>query len=539
MKDDATPASANAKLAAAVISAAIEDGVNEWVVGAGARNLPLIESLMAMPEERRGRVWNFFEERSAAFFALGRMKQGRRRVAVVTTSGTAAAELLPATIEAHYSGYELLLITADRPAEFRGTGAPQAIEQTGLLAPYVSRTLDWATAGDRSSVADRVVSGAPQHWNVCFAEPRPDDGIVEVAGSVSNGTIAEHLTDAAPEEMARIEAFCCDQSAGGLVVLLGELSTGERESVETGLANLGAPIWAEATSGLREAEKLRHLIITDGESAVAALDPARVLRIGGVPSCRFWRDLETRREIEVMSLTRTGFSGLARESAVLRSVRLPRDWREPVSLERGASVSLDPMLARFPASEPALMRRLSERIASDSLIFLGNSLPIREWNLAASFASPHPHCFASRGANGIDGQVSTFLGLSADATDEPAQAWGIFGDLTALYDLSAPWVLPQLPSTTKRRIVVINNGGGRIFDRLPAVRAGGVEQTEIIRNSHAHDFQHWAAMWGMGYVCWQGDGEWIEPDGGAVVIEIRPDEAQTAEFWNAREQQSG
>ncbi len=142
--------SANAQLAAAVIEAAMRSGVTEWVVCSGARNLPLVEVLMALPEDRRGTVWNFFEERSAAFFALGRMKMSTSaRVAVITTSGTAAAELLPATIEAHYSGHSLLLITADRPVEFRGTGAPQAIEQSQLLTPFVSRSDEWRTANDR------------------------------------------------------------------------------------------------------------------------------------------------------------------------------------------------------------------------------------------------------------------------------------------------------------------------------------------------------------------------------------------------------
>jgi len=528
------PPSANAELAAAVISAAIDSGVSEWVIGAGARNLPLIESLMAIPESRRGRVWNFFEERSASFFALGRMKGGNRRVAVLTTSGTAAAELLPATIEAHYSGHSLLLITADRPAVFRGTGAPQAIEQTGLFTPYVVRTVDWKSADDRASVVARVQRCEPEHWNVCFAEPQPDDGGVELAVSASTLTSCECSVEDAPVDIAKVEAFCSNQIAGNLIVLLGELSKVESQSIESDLANLGAPIWAEAVSGLRESKKLRHLILTGGETQITTLKPGRVLRIGGVPSCRFWRDLETRPDIEVMSLTRTGFPGLARDSEVVGRIGLNGNTQGEAKAPPGEAL-VDEKLDRFPASEPAMVRRLSERIATDALVFLGNSLPIREWNLAASFASPHPHCFANRGANGIDGQVSTFLGMCADSGNNYADAWGIFGDLTALYDLSAPFVLAQLPSGAKRRIVVINNGGGRIFDRLPAVQSGTAEQTNVVRNAHSLGFGHWAAMWDMGYACWQAEGEWDEPEGNAVVIEIQPAETQTSEFWDAWE----
>jgi len=530
MKDDEASPSANAELAAAVITAAIESGVDEWVVCAGARNLPLIVSLMAMPEKQRGRVWNNFEERSAAFFALGRMKAGAERVAVLTTSGTAAAELLPATIEAHYSGHSLLLITADRPAAFRGTGAPQAIEQMDLLIPYVSRTIDLASVSDTDQFVGWVSASLPEHWNACFEEPRPDDGVVELAAAVCDVAFARDEADEVTDESAKVAAFCSNHDAGRLVVLLGDLLKTERATVETDLVNLGAPIWAEASSGLRESEKLRHLMIANGESQIGKLRPGRVLRIGGVPSCRFWRDLEYHREVKVLSLSRTRFSGLARDSEVLGLARLQAgngESRSPIS----DAACLDKWLEAFPSSEPALFRRLSEKIDPADLVYLGNSLPIREWNLAASFSVTHCHCYASRGANGIDGQISTFLGLSADKRH--VSAWGIFGDLTTLYDLSAPFVLAQLPLGTTRRIVVVNNGGGRIFDRLSAVQSGSGEQTDVIRNFHTLDFRHWAAMWGMPYACWQADGDWTEPDGDAAVIEIRPDQAQTSEFWNA------
>lgn len=107
-------------------------GVKKYVVCAGSRNAELIHALTESSSE----LFRHFEERSAAFFALGKAKQCLEPVAVITTSGTAAAELLPACIEAHYSGVPLVLITADRPSSFRGTGAPQAIEQVSLFGPY-------------------------------------------------------------------------------------------------------------------------------------------------------------------------------------------------------------------------------------------------------------------------------------------------------------------------------------------------------------------------------------------------------------------
>jgi 2-succinyl-5-enolpyruvyl-6-hydroxy-3-cyclohexene-1-carboxylate synthase len=138
-----------------LIEDVVAAGAREFCVCAGSRNSPLLAVLGSSPH----RLFSFVDERSAAFFALGRSKQHGAPVAIVTTSGTAVAELLPATIEAFYSGIPLILITADRPARFRGTGAPQSIEQVGIFGTYASTSLDsWS----------RVT---PLHLNVEFDEP--------------------------------------------------------------------------------------------------------------------------------------------------------------------------------------------------------------------------------------------------------------------------------------------------------------------------------------------------------------------------------
>jgi len=163
----------NLELARRLIDAVRAAGANEFCVCAGSRNSPLLvilsESEGPPAQERRGsladardnslRVFSFVDERSAAFFAVGRAKLHGNPVAVVTTSGTAAAEMLPAAIEAYYSGIPLILISADRPARFRGTGAPQSIEQLGLFGPYAETSLEtWTRA-------------RPLHLNIEFDEP--------------------------------------------------------------------------------------------------------------------------------------------------------------------------------------------------------------------------------------------------------------------------------------------------------------------------------------------------------------------------------
>jgi 2-succinyl-5-enolpyruvyl-6-hydroxy-3-cyclohexene-1-carboxylate synthase len=145
----------NVVRAASLIDAVRAAGANEFCVCAGSRNAPLLAVLGSSD----ARLFSFVDERSAAFFAIGRVKLHGNPVAIVTTSGTAVAEMLPAAIEAYYSGIPLILISADRPARFRGTGAPQSIEQVGIFGVYAETSLsDWSRM-------------RPLHLNVEFDEP--------------------------------------------------------------------------------------------------------------------------------------------------------------------------------------------------------------------------------------------------------------------------------------------------------------------------------------------------------------------------------
>lgn len=512
----------NAILAGAVLGRLAGLGVGEFVVCAGARSVPLVSSLLSRCQDLDLRVWHHFDERAAAFFALGLAKRSGNPVAVFTTSGTAVAELLPAAIEAFYSGIPLILVTADRPASFRGSGAPQAIEQAGIFGPY-AMALDLETAEDLAPLADWT-RDAPLHLNVCFDEPRAEDRHASwefESRSLSLKGASTLVEDALSKTATEVAATFC-QDRAGLLVLLGEIPTTWRADVEAFLVSLGAPVWAEATSGLRESPALASLL-RYGEPAL----PQKVLRLGGVPSLRLWRDLEANANIPVLSVCRRPFSGLARSSQLI----VARDFPHLVLPTQQGRIA-DPTLfdraafARFPRSEPALVHALSREIPSHALVYLGNSLPIREWNSFAVVDPPHPHAFSSRGANGIDGQVATFLGLSEGETE----SWGIFGDLTALYDLNAPALFETL-TPAKRRIVVINNGGGRIFSRLPSMAGMAPDEKQVTENRHRLRFEAWAAMWGMEYRLWHA-GEAFPTDlPDTVLIEAIPDDDETEAFW--------
>lgn len=498
-------------------------GAREFVVCAGARNAVLLEALARAETAGLVRVWRHFEERSAGFFALGRTMETGEPCAVVTTSGTASSELLPSVIEAFYQARPLIAITADRPAVFRGSGAPQAIEQVGIFGNYAVQ----------ESMADWN-GKCPLHLNVELEESfdvGDENFRDEPSGSFTPSK--EKLNVAALARWLREDRY------KGLVVLVGGLEPDEREEVFHFCQDLGAPLIAEATSGLREA--LQSLAIHDGDRVLKSQPPGKILRIGDVPSGRFWRDLETLSNVSVWSVCRNGLPGIARESNVVRGpvervlaalgeIELVDDALDLLLGAGSRAAKIDEMLESYPDSEPAMLRTLSLYASCGGGVFLGNSMPIREWNLFAQWTRPVSSVRANRGANGIDGQISTWLGWSA----EVSETWAVVGDLTALYDLAAPFVLSQV-NTESRVLVVINNGGGKIFERLPRLKSMSPQAVEWMTNPQAADLSGFASLWGMNHLRVKriDDFDQLEQSGKTLLLELVPDTGQTAAFWAA------
>ena len=500
----------------------LKAGITEFVICAGARNAALIEVLARLESAGLVKLWRHFEERSAGFFALGRILDTGKPCAVVTTSGTAVAEILPAMVEATYQARPLVAITADRPEHFRGTGAPQAIDQIGIFGVHAWQGLEgWE--GTR-----------PLHLNVELEEafdPGEEDFSEWVAGPF---VPAKERMD-----VAKLARWLREEVYRGMVVMIGGLEPEEREEVFHFCRTLEAPVVVEATSGLREA--LQEFALPDADRTLAAQPPGKILRLGDVPSGRFWRDLEDLPDVSVWSICRNGLPGLARETNVTRGAvdRVLRALGDVDPVEDAldylpdaprAAVMIDELLESYPDSEPGMIRILSHYVSVGGGLFVGNSLPIREWNLFAQRERPVADVRANRGANGIDGQLGTWLGWSAGQND----AWAVVGDLTALYDVAAGFVLPQV-NGQGRVLVVINNSGGKIFERLPRLRAMSPRAAECMINPHAMDFEGLAKMWGVRHLRIQFADDWdaFEAGGDTILIEIVPNEADTARFWRA------
>ncbi len=508
-------------------------GITEWVVCPGARNMALLQTLSTCPGLK---VWTHFDERSAAFFALGRIQDTGLPVAVITTSGTAAAELYPALVEAYYQARPLLVITADRPVNFRGSGAPQAIEQAEMFGVYAP-TID---IEDAESIPESLVEDAwdyrsPLHINICLPEPE-----------LAESTRVEDFFPTPPPEIEYPRPALADLATAlrtrgdrGMALLIGGLDPDEQDAALWLARELKAPVLADATSGIRE--HLEELCLVDGDAVLRATPPPLVLRLGDVPVGRFWRDLEDLPDTEVFSITRTGFSGLARPSHVicgnidpviqaLGDIDVAGDGLDLFRASRKRAFRIEEAITSYEYSEPALIRAVSQYACLADSIFLGNSNAIRLWNAYSQHRIPTTNVRANRGANGIDGEISTFLGASAYMNE----SWAILGDLTALYDANAAFLAPQLEEG-KRVLVILNNKGGGIFRRLPGGGNLSPAMERMLIQPHDASFERLAAFWGASYLRISSayDIGCLDelPESGLIVIELAPDHEQTEAFY--------
>lgn len=497
-------------------------GVRTLVVCPGGRNAPLV--LCADASRDAFEVFHFFEERSAAFFALGRIRRDGDPVAVITTSGTAAAELLPAMLEAVHGGWPLIAVTADRPRRLRGTGAPQTIDQPPIFAAARVPVIDVDAPGQLSSLP----RGAA-HLNVCFDEPLGTEAVGLSPGSTGAMQLAVPWMT---EKEAREHWDAFFTRVRNPLVLVSSLTAEEARTAAPWLASLSSPLYLEEISQLRGHRNLQEYSLHAGERILLSPECRTacdgVLRIGGVPTPRFWRELDDDAR-PVLHISRVSYPGLARDAAVLplQYFRALADDTAPqggknealLARDRSIAASTSELLAKEPHSEAALVRAAAEKFADNARILLGNSLAIREWDLGAPRKATDRIFHANRGVNGIDGLVSTALGLSG--LDRPAAA--LIGDLSALYDLAGLWPAAQ-SAGADITIAVINNGGGKIFDRM--------FKNSSFLNAHSLHFRGWAEMFGWHYGQMHApDDPWPSPS--PRLVEILPDAQATARFAEA------
>lgn len=546
-------------------------GVVHACVSPGSRSTPLA---LALARENRIRCWSQVDERAGGFFGLGIAKATGRPAALLCTSGTAAAEFHPAVIEARHARVPLVVLTADRPAELRDCGAGQAIDQIKLYGDAVKWFFEAEPGGEgtesirffRSLGARAAASAAasppgPVHLNIPLRDPltpSPEalDRAVAGAGAADPRPLVSHHEGSLVPDPALVRALgaCLREEPRGLIVC-GEIDGGE-EAVDA-IRNLsratGYPILADVLSGLRAPRAMEDAVIDAWDFLLsvdrfaAAHVPRVVIRFGALPtskplraflaSCAGagdvrhilvdpWGDLRDPLHAAT-DVLRAGSAPLAR--ALAEVVGPPRvdetGWR---ASWRGANArarrGLEDALERLDEPfEGRIARDLARALPGGSTLFVGSSMPIRDLDAFFAGAPGRLRILSNRGANGIDGVLSTALGVAA-VSDGPAALYT--GDLGFLHDLGG--LLAARRHGIPLLAVVVNNDGGGIFRFLPQA-AHGDRFEDLFATPHGLTFEHAAALFGLDHRAAQGPADFAKTvaeaieRGRATIIEVRTD----------------
>ncbi|HEX6230529.1 MAG TPA: 2-succinyl-5-enolpyruvyl-6-hydroxy-3-cyclohexene-1-carboxylic-acid synthase [Actinomycetota bacterium] len=465
-----------------VVDDLVRVGMEHACVSPGSRSTPLALALWRHPHVR---VHVHLDERASAFFALGIAKATGRPVGVACTSGTAAAELLPAAVEASMSRARLVLMTADRPAELRGVGANQTIDQPGLFGSYVRASVDAPAPGDAPDEATwrglvleatRVAMGPPPgpvHLNLPFREPLvPTPASLPASPPPAAGF--EVSIDAEPEELDALERELTSAARG--LILAGSMRGSPRTLPELA-ERVGWPLIAEPTSDLRVPGALAagQFLLGDGRF-MASHVPEVVVQFGAAPTSRAGLELVRRAgRLVIVDPDRLVADPHRRASRTIRAEpaglvpalleRLVpaedaswlRTWRDADGVAREAADAL--VQGWEEPYEGRIARDLAAWMPAGSTLVVGSSMPVRDLD-AYMWPRDGLSVVANRGASGIDGFVSTALGVSAT---RPATA-ALCGDLTLLHDVgSLVW---SARCGLDCVFVVPNNDGGVIFSFL-------------------------------------------------------------------------
>ena len=459
-------------LARNLIRQLIEVGVSEFVLSPGSRNAPLSIALHEAEAAGFVNLYVRIDERGAAFFALGLAKASDNYVAVICTSGTAAANYHPAALEAYHSANKLLLITADRPARLRRTGANQTTLQDGLLTPL--ETIDISSAID---VSEHLGDG-PVHFNVQFDEPLLPAG----EGEWLSGLAPHPRAERTPLPSVAIEV----KSRGLLIV--GHDRAGFEVSAISELArNLSWPLIAEDPVSFPQSISHAALFLSDPELR-NAYKPEQIVVVGRTTLSRSINALIAESADVVVIDPRTEMVDTAREATrILTSLPTVSTTPDLDWLARWQQISeIAQKSVVLQWSEQFAIATIAKNLPEGSALFIGSSRPIRD---VEAFAAPRSgvHTFANRGLAGIDGNISTAFGIA----ERFQRTFAILGDVTFLHDISSL----ANPSEADLTIIVIDNNGGGIFSTLPQARVDGFEK--IFGTPHHLDLERLISGFGM------------------------------------------
>jgi 2-succinyl-5-enolpyruvyl-6-hydroxy-3-cyclohexene-1-carboxylate synthase len=551
-----------------IVEELIRNGVNYFVISPGSRSTPLT---LAVAQHPQANNLICIDERGAAFHAVGYARATGEPAVLICSSGTAAANYLPAVIEAATDGVPLIILSADRPPELRQTGANQTIEQVDLYGSYVECKFDLPcptaeisptvvlTTIDLAVFRSRKSSGGVVQLNWMFREPLAPTGTdLEIPASLDRWqqsqapytSYARSLTIPAASEIRSLFKTIVRTQKGVLIV--GQLkSADESMAVAELAARLNWAVFADIQSGLRLNDELANLVhyfdrllLTDAAVELENLDT--VIQIGTRLVSKQWLQwLEKHPPTNYIVITNDADR---HDPSHLVSLRLESDiiylcdrlcqqlpelapsvWVQKLrEASDSIGVSVDKFLkTTVGLNEPAIVRTISGLMPGGDGLWVANSMPIRDLDMyARNTATVSVRVGANRGTSGIEGAIAAASGF---AVGLQARVTAIVGDLSTLYDLNSLALLRQNPDPVI--MVIINNDGGGIFSFLPIAKSTDLFDP-YFGTPHGLDFAHAAAMFGLDYYHPQHSDELIQnytqalADGRSAIIEVTTDRAE-------------
>jgi 2-succinyl-5-enolpyruvyl-6-hydroxy-3-cyclohexene-1-carboxylate synthase len=524
--------SSTAQAADVVVGALVDElvrcGVRDACVCPGSRSTPLAVKLA---QHAGLKLWMHLDERSAGFFGLGLARAAHRPVALLATSGTAAANFLPAIVEALYNRVPLIVLTADRPHELRDVGAPQTIDQLRLYGEHVKWFVDLPEPEATPdlvryvrTVAGRAVASAcdeprgPVHLNWPLREPLMPEPPVEPAnwGARPDRHPYVTVTSGARSPSADVvAALASDLQAAehGLIVCGPQDDPDLPEAVARLAARVGYPILADPLSGVRCGPHDRSLVLDAYDATLRLPDepaPELVLRFGAPPTSKPLVQY-LQRHAAARQVLVDGGAGWRDPSAMSSDVlhadarllssalaeRLPERaatsaWAERwVSRDRATRrVIADHLAGLDELFEGAVFPALAKLLPEQATLYAGNSMPVRDLDTFLASTDRPWRVLSNRGANGIDGVVSSALGARA-GTVQPTVL--VIGDISFYHDMNG--LLAARRHGLDALVVVMNNDGGGIFSFLP--QADQAEHFETLFGTpHGLDFRPFVEGYG-------------------------------------------
>jgi 2-succinyl-5-enolpyruvyl-6-hydroxy-3-cyclohexene-1-carboxylate synthase len=543
----------------------VRGGVTQFVVCPGSRSTPLA---LAVARHPLARVWVHMDERSAGFFALGMAKRSGAPVALLCTSGTAAANFLPAVAEADLSRVPLIVLTADRPHELRDNGAPQTIDQVRLFGQAARWFSDLPTPEGApellryaGAVAARAIAASlgpaagPVHLNLPFREPLVPDAalLAELFAEATPPVQVERPLLTLPDAAVDGLASRLGRATRGLILCGPECPPGLASLVTRLAARLGFPVLADPLSGVRCGPHHRSHVLSAydaflrDERFAAGYSPELTLRFGAMPTAKPLLQF-LQRHPQCRTIVVDGGAGWREPTSLAAEqlrcdelwlceallVRLegagppddawPQAWIAADAAAREAIVAA--LSGREAISEPGVFAALAELLPAGATLFVGNSMPVRDCDTFFPAAERPVTIMGNRGANGIDGLVSTALGATAAGARPLVMA---LGDLSLYHDSNG--LLAAKLHGLSATVVLINNDGGGIFSFLP--QASERDQFErLFGTPHGLDFRPLAELYGARYTLaasWEAFraavGAGIAGEG-LHIVEVRTERAE-------------